>query len=232
MNGLRSRLEALEGVEGIELELGDSGLEGITIRIREGADEVSVLDGVRRLLVAYGTKSPRLLAAAAPMAMSESGPGGGEGETVGDRAGGEGGDPGTFDEDQPGRFVSSSRSAATMRTRGGDLLELSVVPAGEQATAQVSLTRGDRSIRRRVPGSARAIVQAVIDAAAELAGREPISVMGMSLSSIEGTRVLTVIAGNHASTPRVSTVSVVDSKWPAALLEVVDQILGDPSDPA
>ena len=63
MTGLRSRLEALDGVDSIELELGDDGLEGITVRLAEGADEMSVLDGVRRLLVAYGTRSARILAA-------------------------------------------------------------------------------------------------------------------------------------------------------------------------
>jgi hypothetical protein len=61
VTGLRSRLEALDGVDSIELELGDDGLEGITVRLAEGADEMSVLDGVRRLLVAYGTRSARIL---------------------------------------------------------------------------------------------------------------------------------------------------------------------------
>ena len=34
-------------------------------------------------------------------------------------------------------------------------------------------------------------------------------------------------AGNEGDTPRVSTVSVVDSNWPAALLEIASQILGE-----
>ena len=61
--------------------------------------------------------------------------------------------------------------------------------------------------------------------AAETSGREPLSVIGLNLSAIEGVRVLTVIAGNEGTTPRVSTVSVVEKKWPAALLEVASQML-------
>jgi hypothetical protein len=48
MTGLRNRIQAVEGVESIELELGDEGLEGITVRLAEGADEVAVLEGIRR----------------------------------------------------------------------------------------------------------------------------------------------------------------------------------------
>jgi hypothetical protein len=49
----------------------------------------------------------------------------------------------------------------------------------------------------------------------------------MNLSSIEGTRVLTVIAGNHGMSPRVCTVSVVEGNWPAALLSVLFEVLGE-----
>lgn len=220
MNGLRSRLESLAGVDSIELELGEEGLEGITIRLEEGADEMSVLDGVRRLLVAYGTKSPKVLTAATarpspspPLATHE-----------------------VLDLDEqpseivtgpPVTVVSSGETSAAMVSPEGERIELAVTPAGDRSTAQVVYTRGSRSVRRQVPSSARAIVQAVIDAAAELSGRDPISVIGMNLSAIEGVRVLTVIAGNHGTAPRVSTVSVAESNWPAALLEVVSQIIGE-----
>ena len=33
MNGFKSRLESVPGVESIELELGDEGLEAITVRL-------------------------------------------------------------------------------------------------------------------------------------------------------------------------------------------------------
>lgn len=222
MTGLKSRLESIEGVESIELELGDDGLEGITVRLSEGADELRVLEGVRRLLVAYGTASSSVLASSVVHAG----------------AGGQSSPPPppheVFDVDQtpsemmespPVRVVSSGVTTAAMVTPGGDRMELSINPAGDRSAAQVVYSRGERTLRRQVPSSARGIVQAVLDMAAEALGREPIAVIGLNLSAIEGMRVLTVIAGNEGETPRVSTVSVVDSNWPAALLEVTTQVL-------
>lgn len=221
MNGLKSRLESLTGVESIELELGSEGLEGITVRLEEGADEMAVLDGVRRLLVAYGTKSPRLLATSVP-AGDIGHPGPVEHEVMDVDF-----EPSEILEPPPVTVVSSGEADAAMLSPAGDRIELSVTPAGDHATTQVVYTRGSRSVRRQVPSSSRAIVQAVIDAACEVASVEPISVIGLNLSAIEGMRVLTVIAGNEGTSPKVSTVSVVESNWPAALLEVAAQIVGD-----
>lgn len=227
MNGLKSRLESVPGVESIELELGDGGLEGITVRLSENADELAVLEGVRRLLVAYGTRSPRVLATAgvgadyAPSASSQPRP-----DTLRHEV---------LDVDEspseivapltPVRVVSSGTTSAALLTPMGERVELSVTPAGEQSIAQVVFSKGERTVTRQVPSSARAIVQTVLDMAAETSGREPMSVIGLNLSAIEGVRVLTVIAGNEGTTPRVSTVSVVESNWPAALLEVASQML-------
>jgi hypothetical protein len=218
VTGLRSRLEALDGVDSIELELGDDGLEGITVRLAEGADEMSVLDGVRRLLVAYGTRSARILAASGAEVASSPPPVSHEVIDVD-------AEPSEMVSEPPVTVVSSGEHEAAMVTPEGERIELSIAPAGDRSTSQVVYSRGERTVRRQVPSSARAIVQAVIDAAAELAGRDPISVIGLNLSAIEGMRVLTVIAGNHATAPKVSTVSVVESNWPAALLEVASQVL-------
>jgi hypothetical protein len=218
VTGLRSRLEALDGVDSIELELGDDGLEGITVRLAEGADEMSVLDGVRRLLVAYGTRSARILAASGAEVAGSAPPVSHEVIDVD-------AEPSEMVSEPPVTVVSSGEHEAAMVTPEGERIELSIAPAGDRSTSQVVYSRGERTVRRQVPSSARAIVQAVIDAAAELAGRDPISVIGLNLSAIEGMRVLTVIAGNHATAPKVSTVSVVESNWPAALLEVAAQVL-------
>lgn len=218
MTGLRSRLEALDGVDSIELELGDDGLEGITVRLAEGADEMSVLDGVRRLLVAYGTRSARILAASGAEVAGSPPPVSHEVIDVD-------AEPSEMVSEPPVTVVSSGEHEAAMVTPEGERIELSIAPAGDRSTSQVVYSRGERTVRRQVPSSARAIVQAVIDAAAELAGRDPISVIGLNLSAIEGMRVLTVIVGNHATAPKVSTVSVVESNWPAALLEVAAQVL-------
>lgn len=218
VTGLKSRLEALDGVDSIELELGEEGLEGITVRLSEGADEMSVLDGVRRLLVAYGTRSARILASTGAEVAGSPPPVSHEVIDVDQ-------EPSEMVDSPPVTVVSSGEAEAAMVTPDGQRVELSIAPAGDRSTAQVVYTRGDRTVRRQVPSSARAIVQAVIDAAADLAGRDPISVIGLNLSAIEGMRVLTVIAGNHSTAPRVSTVSVVESNWPAALLEIAAQII-------
>ncbi|HEX2154376.1 MAG TPA: hypothetical protein VHL52_10405 [Acidimicrobiia bacterium] len=228
MNGLRSRLESISGVEGIELELGTDGLEGITVRLSEGADELDVLEEVRRLLVAYGTRSSRVLATSG----AGVGPANGSLEPVESRHE-------VIDLDEtpsemlnatPVTLVSSGETSAAMLTPAGERVELSVTPAGDRSVAKVVYTRGERAVSRQVPSSARAIVQAALDVAAETGGHEPISVIGMNLSAIEGMRVLTVIAGNEGSMPKVSTVSVVESNWPAALLEVSAQILEERPD--
>lgn len=228
--GLESRLQAVEGVESIELDLSDHGLEGITVRLAEGADEVTVLEGIRRLLVAYGTKGRGLLAANGKAAVEEAAkPDSVDATDEIDEI-----DHEVIDIDQaeseilapPEVSVSGDATRARGRTQSGVEVELSVAPAGEN-TASVRLTWGERTVRRQIPTSARAIVQAAIDCAGELVGRDPISVIGMNLSAIEGTRVLTVIAGNHGAVPRVCTVSVVEGNWPAALLTVLLEIVGE-----
>ncbi|HEY7704824.1 MAG TPA: hypothetical protein VID03_08370 [Acidimicrobiia bacterium] len=54
ITGLRQRLEGVDGVQGIELELGEGGLSGIKVKLSDGADEGVVLERVRSLLVTYG----------------------------------------------------------------------------------------------------------------------------------------------------------------------------------
>jgi len=58
VTGLRQRLEGIEGVSSIQLELGDAGLTGIRVTLAEGAEEATVLDRIRAMLVTYGLKSP------------------------------------------------------------------------------------------------------------------------------------------------------------------------------
>ena len=225
MTGLKSRLESVPGVESIELELGDDGLEGITIRLADDADELAVLEGVRRLLVAYGTRSPKVLATAGVASTPRSANGHHPDEPPHHEVLDVDRSPSEIVAPAPVKVVSSGATSATLLTQTGDRVELSVTPAGEQSVAQVVFTKGERTVTRQVPSSARAIVQAVLDMTAETSGREPMTVIGLNLSAIEGVRVLTVIAGNEGTTPRVSTVSVVESNWPAALLEVALQML-------
>lgn len=73
--GLEDRLRKVQGVADITVELGDVGLESIRVRIDEGTDEASVLDEIRRILVAYGLKSRRkdglAIAANSPKSVGE-----------------------------------------------------------------------------------------------------------------------------------------------------------------
>ncbi|MGH8929032.1 MAG: hypothetical protein ACRDWH_11815, partial [Acidimicrobiia bacterium] len=58
ITGLRQRLENLEGVAGIHLDLTETGLSGIRVTLVEGADEAMVLERIRSMLVTYGLRSP------------------------------------------------------------------------------------------------------------------------------------------------------------------------------
>ena len=57
MTGLEDRLRKVVGVTDIVVELGAEGLEGIRVRLSEGAEESEVLEEIRRILVAYGLKA-------------------------------------------------------------------------------------------------------------------------------------------------------------------------------
>ncbi|HUP17340.1 MAG TPA: hypothetical protein VM848_14970 [Acidimicrobiia bacterium] len=63
ITGLRQRLENLEGVASIHLELAETGLSGIRVTLIEGADEAHVLERIRSMLVTYGLRSPGRLEA-------------------------------------------------------------------------------------------------------------------------------------------------------------------------
>lgn len=228
MTGLRTRLAAVHGVESVELDLGEDGLKGINVRLSEGADEATVLEGIRRLLVAYGTKLPsETTVAAYPAKQDDAGP---EEPVLDSPAAG-----GVIDLDQlsaddsadddPADDDEAGPHHARLIMEDGAVAELSILPVGDGSVAQVSLEWDGRSGRRQVPASARAVIQAVIDLGAELVGHDPISVIGTNLSTIGGSRVLTVIAGNHGVAPRVCTSSVIKHDWPSALLEVLSQVL-------
>lgn len=57
MMGLEDRLRRVSGVADLTIELGEEGLESIRVRVDQGTDEASVLDEIRRILVAYGLRS-------------------------------------------------------------------------------------------------------------------------------------------------------------------------------
>jgi hypothetical protein len=66
ITGLRQRLENLEGVAAIQLELAETGLSGIRVTLTDGADEATVLERIRSMLVTYGLRSPGPVTAASP----------------------------------------------------------------------------------------------------------------------------------------------------------------------
>ena len=71
VTGLRQRLESLEGVASIHLELAESGLSGIRVTLIDGADESHVLERIRSMLVTYGLRSPGRLQDDAQLASPE-----------------------------------------------------------------------------------------------------------------------------------------------------------------
>jgi hypothetical protein len=236
MTGLRSRLAAVQGVESVELDLGEDGLQGINVRLSEGADEATVLEGIRRLLVAYGTKLPSETTVAAYPGPAKQHDDGVDEAVLGAPVAGGGPNGDVIDLDQlsanadsadhdPADDDDAGPHHARLIIEDGAVAELSILPVSDGSVAQVSLEWDGRRGRRQVPASARAVIQAVIDLGAELVGHDPISVIGTNLSTIGGSRVLTVIAGNHGVAPRVCTSSVIRHDWASALLEVLSQVL-------
>jgi hypothetical protein len=71
VTGLRQRLENLDGVASIHLELAETGLSGIRVTLVEGADESQVLEKIRSMLVTYGLRSPTRLEQGPPEPASE-----------------------------------------------------------------------------------------------------------------------------------------------------------------
>lgn len=65
VNGLAGRLRQVDGVEDVELDVGEGGIDGIRVRLEEGTDEMGVLDQIHKLLAAYGLRTRRL-----PVAVS------------------------------------------------------------------------------------------------------------------------------------------------------------------
>jgi hypothetical protein len=72
VTGLRQRLENLEGVASIHLELAETGLSGIRVTLMEGADEAHVLEKIRSMLVTYGLRSPGRLEADTLKSVTEA----------------------------------------------------------------------------------------------------------------------------------------------------------------
>lgn len=59
MIGLEDRLRRVIGVADLTIELGEEGLDSIRVRIDDDSDEGTVLEEIRRILVAYGLRSRR-----------------------------------------------------------------------------------------------------------------------------------------------------------------------------
>lgn len=57
MTGIEDRLRSVTGISNLSIELGEEGIEGIRVWLQPDADEASVMDEVRRILVAYGLRS-------------------------------------------------------------------------------------------------------------------------------------------------------------------------------
>ncbi len=72
VTGLRQRLENLDGVASIHLELAETGLSGIRVTLIDGADEAHVLEKIRSMLVTYGLRSPGRLETETPAKGAEA----------------------------------------------------------------------------------------------------------------------------------------------------------------
>lgn len=202
MTGLEDRLRKVVGVTDIVVELGAEGLEGIRVRLSEGAEESEVLEEIRRILVAYGLKSsgrrgrgtqaipPLELGIEMPL-LDEEAP-----------------DDGSSRESESGA-VSGSLPKATIRPIEGRLV--------------ARLEDGYRTVEASAEATPLGATEAMIRVTAEWRGARIPHRIAVDRLDIDGTDVVVLVARRDNDV--VSASSVVDPDLAAALAEAAFSIM-------
>jgi hypothetical protein len=173
MTGLEQRLRDVEGVSDIVIELGDEGLDGIRVRMREGTDESAVLEEIRRILVAYGLKGAtrKRASTGAPIPELDL-----EGDTEPLDI------PDIVDMHEP---VEAPR-------RHSDLPDPAIIPDGDQLT--VRLTDGVRSVEAVAESTPLGAADAMVRALCEWKGAAFPSRIAIDRLDVDGTDLVIVVA--------------------------------------
>ncbi len=207
MTGLEQRLRDVEGVADIVIELSDDGLDGIRVRMQEGTDESSVLEEIRRILVAYGLKGStrKRTSTSAPIPELEL-----EGDTD---------VPDAFDLRHPVESPSEEQPGSR-----SDLPEPAIIPNGDQLT--VRLSDGARVVEAVAEATPLGAADAMIRALCEWKGAVFPSRIAIDRLDIDGTDLVIIVARRN-STATVGSSAIGGSLAKAlrdACAHIVDQL--------
>jgi hypothetical protein len=210
MTGLEQRLRDVAGVSDIVIELGDEGLDGIRVRMREGTDESAVLEEIRRILVAYGLKGSTRRRASTSIPIPEL-------ELEGDSDAPEAED--IVDLREPGE-----PEPAPEDRRRPDLPDPAIIPAGDQLT--VRLSDGARVVEAVAEATPLGAADAMIRALCEWKGAAFPARIAIDRLDIDGTDLVIIVARRN-STAAVGS-SAIRGSLAVALRDacglVVDQL--------
>jgi hypothetical protein len=210
MTGLEQRLRDVAGVSDIVIELGDEGLDGIRVRMREGTDESAVLEEIRRILVAYGLKGSTRRRASTSIPIPEL-------ELEGDS------DAPEAEDVVDLRELGEPEPAPEDRRRP-DLPDPAIIPAGDQLT--VRLSDGARVVEAVAEATPLGAADAMIRALCEWKGAAFPARIAIDRLDIDGTDLVIIVARRN-STAAVGS-SAIRGSLAVALRDacglVVDQL--------
>lgn len=202
MTGLEDRLRKVVGVTDIVVELGAEGLEGIRVRLSEGAEESEVLEEIRRILVAYGLKATgrrgRGAQAIPPLELGIEMPAP-DGEAPGDPV-----SPEPASEDDPGSVPSAT-----------------ILPVDGRLVAR--LEHGPRIVEATAEATPLGATEAMIRATADWRGSRIPDRIAVDRLDIDGIDVVVLVARRDDLV--VSASSVVAPDLAAALAEAARSIM-------
>jgi len=202
MTGLEDRLRKVVGVTDIVVELGAEGLEGIRVRMSEGAEESEVLEEIRRILVAYGLKATgrrrRNAQAIPPLELGVEIP--------------------PSDVEAPEGPASSEPDFSGI---SGSLPSAAILPIDGRLVAR--LEDGDRTVEATAEATPLGATEAMIRATADWRGARIPDRIAVDRLDIDGTDVVVLVARRDDLVASAS--SVVSPDLAAALAEAASSIM-------
>lgn len=202
MTGLEDRLRKVVGVTDIVVELGAEGLEGIRVRLSEGAEESEVLEEIRRILVAYGLKATgrrrRGAQAIPPLELGIEMP--------------------LPDEEAPGDRIPAEPDSEDL---SGSQPSASILPVDGRLVAR--LEDGTRTVEATAEATPLGATEAMIRATADWRETRIPDRIAVDRMDIDGTDVVVLVARRDDLV--VSASSVVAPDLAAALAEAASSIL-------
>lgn len=204
MNGtadLAEELEAIAGVEGAEISMGDSGVTGVRVRLEADADAAGVGRAVQEVMTRHGVAASLASAPPPPRSPAAS--------------------PVVSLADYP---PLPPPVAAPKPVAAASISGVAVTETG--SGLEVSVTTADgRSVSQRCRGGDEALAEAVTIAAAELYGGGGAVLLEYRAEHIAETEVVVVVI-DAGSAGRLAGAAAVGAGFPFAVARAVWSALG------